>query len=77
MQESGEDFSTFVWGMAGGAPIQNTTGTVPAKTALSEQMSKALKQRGFKFVGPVIVYAWMQAMGMVNDHSPDCFRRSL
>jgi DNA-3-methyladenine glycosylase I len=77
MQESGEDFSTFVWGMAGGAPIQNTTGTVPAKTALSEQMSKALKQRGFKFVGPVIVYAWMQAMGMANDHSPDCFRRSL
>jgi DNA-3-methyladenine glycosylase I len=77
MQKSGEDFSTFVWGMAGGVPIQNTTGTVPAKTALSEQMSKALKQRGFKFVGPVIVYAWMQAMGMVNDHSPDCFRRSL
>lgn len=39
-------------------------------------MSKELKRRGFKFVGPVIVYAWMQAAGMVNDHSPDCFRRS-
>jgi DNA-3-methyladenine glycosylase I len=77
MQASGEDFSTFVWGMAGGAPIQNTTGSVFTKTALSEEMSKALKQRGFKFVGPVIVYAWMQAMGIVNDHSPDCFRRSL
>jgi DNA-3-methyladenine glycosylase I len=75
MQAAGEDFSKFVWGMAGGAPIQNTTGAVFTKTALSEQISKALKQRGFKFVGPVIVYAWMQAMGIVNDHSPDCFRR--
>jgi DNA-3-methyladenine glycosylase I len=49
---------------------------VPAKTPLSEEMSKALKQRGFKFVGPVIVYAWMQATGIVNDHAPDCFRRN-
>lgn len=75
MQDDGEDFSKFVWGLAGGKPIRNVTGVVPAKTPLSEEMSKALKKRGFKFVGPVIVYAWMQATGMVNDHSRDCFRR--
>jgi DNA-3-methyladenine glycosylase I len=74
MQAAGEDFSTFVWKMAGGKPIQNP-GEVPVKTPLSEEMSKALKQRGFKFVGPVIVYAWMQAVGIVNDHSAGCFRR--
>lgn len=77
MQANGEDFSEFVWGVAGGKPIQNAwqgTGDVPAKTELSEQMSRALKQRGFKFVGPVIVYAWMQAVGIVNDHTVDCFR---
>ena len=76
MAESGEDFSEFAWGLAGGKPIRNTTGIFPAKTPLSEEMSKALKQRGFKFVGPVIVYAWMQATGIVNDHAPDCFRRN-
>lgn len=75
MQAAGEDLSKFVWGMAGGAPIQKPIGTVFTKTALSEEISKALKKRGFKFVGPVIVYAWMQAVGIVNDHSPDCFRR--
>jgi DNA-3-methyladenine glycosylase I len=74
MQAAGEDFASFVWGMAGGAPIQNT-GPAPAKTALSESVSKALKARGFKFVGPVIVYAWLQAIGVVNDHAPTCFRR--
>jgi DNA-3-methyladenine glycosylase I len=75
MKDNGEDFSSIVWTMAGGEPIQ-TTGPVPARTALSEEMSKALKARGFKFVGPVIVYAWMQAVGIVNDHSPECFRRN-
>ena len=74
MQAAGEDFSSFVWKMAGGKPIQNK-GSVPTKTALSEEISKALKKRGFKFVGPVIVYAWMQAVGIVNDHAADCFRR--
>ena len=72
MQEEGEDFSTFVWKMAGGKPIQGR-GPVPTSTPLSEEISKALKKRGFKFVGPVIVYAWMQAVGIVNDHAPDCF----
>jgi DNA-3-methyladenine glycosylase I len=74
MQTKGEDFAGFVWNMAGGKPIQNK-GAVPASTPLSEEMSKALKARGFKFVGPVIVYAWMQAVGIVNDHAADCFRR--
>ncbi|WP_213804412.1 DNA-3-methyladenine glycosylase I [Granulicella sp. dw_53] len=74
MQAAGEDFSTFAWNLAGGKPIQNT-GPVPASTPLSEEISKTLKKRGFKFVGPVIVYAWMQAVGIVNDHAPTCFRR--
>src|SRR6202453_4481026 len=74
MQRTGEDFAGFVWGIAGGRPIQNT-GRVPISTPLSEEMSKALKERGFKFVGPVIVYAWMQATGIVNDHVVGCFRR--
>jgi DNA-3-methyladenine glycosylase I len=78
MQAAGEDFSEFVWEMAGGRPIQSNrkkAGDVPAKTELSEKISTALKKRGFKFVGPVIVYAWMQAVGIVNDHVADCFRR--
>lgn len=74
MQEAGLGFSEFVWGLAGGKPIQNT-GKVPTQTPLSVEMSKALRARGFKFVGPVIVYAWMQAVGIVNDHSVSCFRR--
>ncbi|HEY2418764.1 MAG TPA: DNA-3-methyladenine glycosylase I [Steroidobacteraceae bacterium] len=74
MQAAGEDFSSFVWRFSGGKPIQNS-GSVPAQTPLSVELSKALRQRGFKFVGPVIVYAWMQATGIVNDHSADCFRR--
>jgi DNA-3-methyladenine glycosylase I len=74
MAAAGEDFSTFVWGMAGGSPILNDGVGFPTQTPLSAEISKALKKRGFKFVGPVIVYAWMQATGIVNDHSPDCFR---
>ncbi len=75
MRDAGIDFSTWAWGIAGGKPIQNT-GPVQAETPLSVTMSKELKRRGFKFVGPVIVYAWMQAAGMVNDHAADCFRRN-
>ena len=76
MAASGESFSEFVWNLAGGVPIINQ-GPVPASTPLSEQMSKELKKRGFKFVGPVIVYAWMQAVGIVNDHATTCFRRDV
>lgn len=75
MRKSGADFSEWVWDLAGGGPMQNS-GPVPASTPLAETISKELKRRGFKFVGPVIVYAWMQACGIVNDHSPDCFRRN-
>jgi DNA-3-methyladenine glycosylase I len=74
MQQAGTNFAEFVWELAGGRPIQNT-GPIPASTPLSEAISKELKRRGFKFVGPTIVYAWMQASGMVNDHAPHCFRR--
>jgi DNA-3-methyladenine glycosylase I len=74
MRDAGGDFSAFVWSLAGGKPIRNE-GPVPVKSIVSEEISKALKMRGFKFVGPVIVYAWMQAVGMVNDHAADCFRR--
>jgi DNA-3-methyladenine glycosylase I len=74
MRKAGEDFSTFVWNLAGGKPLQ-TRGVRVTRSALSELMSKAFKKRGFKFVGPVIVYAWMQAVGIVNDHTTDCFRR--
>jgi DNA-3-methyladenine glycosylase I len=77
MKRSGEDFSSVVWKLVGGKPIQNKTGHVPARTSLSEEVSAALKKRGFKFVGPVIVYAWMQASGMVNDHDLHCFRRKV
>jgi DNA-3-methyladenine glycosylase I len=77
MRDKGEGFSAFVWGFVDSAPIQNHWAgreLVPAQTPLSLEISKALKARGFKFVGPVIVYAWMQAVGMVNDHVTDCFR---
>ena len=77
MREAGEDFSEFCWGFTGGKPLQNSfsdVGQVPAKTELAETVAKALKAKGFKFVGPVIVYAWMQAAGIVNDHLTGCFR---
>jgi len=77
MREAGEDFSKFCWDFTGGRPIQNAwddVSGVPAQTPLAVEVSKALKAKGFKFVGPVIVYAWMQAVGMVNDHLTCCFR---
>ncbi len=73
----GEDFSAWLWSFVGGAPIQNAwtdSGARPVATPESEALSKALKKRGFTFVGPVIVYAFMQAVGMVNDHGVECFR---
>lgn len=76
MQANGQDFSEFVWQFVGGTPIINTTGEMFAKTGLSEQISTELKKLGFKFVGPVITYAWMQAVGLVNDHDLNCFRRA-
>jgi DNA-3-methyladenine glycosylase I len=77
MRERGEDFSEFCWGFVDGKPLQNAwteKSGVPAQTDLAVEVSKALKAKGFKFVGPVIVYAWMQAVGLVNDHLTCCFR---
>jgi DNA-3-methyladenine glycosylase I len=70
-------FDTYVWRFVGGRPQPNTRRTmqeIPARTAESEAMSKDLLKRGFKFVGPTICYAFMQAVGLVNDHTVDCFR---
>ncbi len=74
MRAEGREFGAWAWELAGGGPVRGT-GRVPAQTALSERISRELKAKGFKFVGPVIVYAWMQAAGMVNDHAEGCFRR--
>jgi DNA-3-methyladenine glycosylase I len=79
MQDRGEDFATFVWGLAGGAPIQNAwrrQEDVPSETPLAHAIATALKGKGFTFVGPVMVYAWMQATGLVNDHVSRCFRHA-
>ena len=76
MQDAGEDFAPYIWSLAGNKPIHNhlkSMADIPAKTPLSEAISATLKKRGFKFVGPVIVYAWMQASGIVNDHVSTCF----
>jgi len=70
-------FDAYIWQFVGGAPVQNSWKSlkeVPAKTAESDEMSKALAKRGFKFVGSTICYAFMQAVGMVNDHVTSCFR---
>jgi DNA-3-methyladenine glycosylase I len=76
MADAGEDFSDFAWRFTGGVPLIGDGHTVPARTDLSQQISVALKRRGFKFVGAVTVYAWMQAVGIVNDHAVNCFRRA-
>ena len=70
-------FSDYIWSFVDGRPIQNSwrsLAEIPAKTPLAEALSKDLKKRGFRFVGPTIIYAHMQATGMVNDHLVDCFR---
>jgi DNA-3-methyladenine glycosylase I len=70
-------FDAYIWGFVDGKPIQNAwtgMGDIPAKTPLSDAISKDLVKRGFNFVGSTIVYAHMQATGMVNDHVQDCFR---
>jgi DNA-3-methyladenine glycosylase I len=75
MRETGEDFADFAWSFTKGKPIRGDGVTLAAETPLSLEISKALKKRGFKFVGPVIVYAWMQAVGIVDDHARGCFCR--
>jgi DNA-3-methyladenine glycosylase I len=79
VQKQYGSFSSYIWGFVSGKPIINrykTLKQVPAHTPLAEKISKDLKQKGFKFVGPTVVYAHMQATGMVNDHLIDCYRHS-
>jgi DNA-3-methyladenine glycosylase I len=78
VREEFGSFSRYAWGFVGGKPIVNrhrSLKTVPASTAVSDALSKDLKRRGFRFVGSTIIYAFMQAVGMVDDHTRDCFRR--
>lgn len=77
LENQGESFSHFIWSFVDHQPLINRPASladVPAKTATSDAMSKALKKRGFKFIGSTICYAFMQAAGLVNDHTVDCFR---
>jgi DNA-3-methyladenine glycosylase I len=77
LQKEFGSFDAYIWQFVGGKPRKNvwkTTGEIPPKTAESNAMSKDLIKRGFKFVGATICYAFMQATGMVNDHTVDCFR---
>lgn len=76
MKKSGEDFAAFCWSFTDGKVLKGDGRTVIAETDLSRTIAKEMKRRGFKFVGPTIVYAWMQAVGMVNDHAVGCFRRN-
>ena len=77
VQEEFGSFDSYVWQFVGGRPIKNrfrSLSELPGQTAQSDAMSKDLLRRGFKFVGSTICYAFMQAVGMVNDHTIDCFR---
>ena len=77
MRVAGEDFATFAWGMLpGGKAVHEPTPVVQAQSPLSQAMASALKARGFRFVGPVTAYAWMQAAGMIHDHEAGCFRHA-
>lgn len=78
IQEEFGSFSTYIWDFVGGKPLDNkpeTSGDIPAVTLISDSLSKDLKKRGFKFMGSTVIYAHMQATGMVNDHIKSCFTR--
>jgi DNA-3-methyladenine glycosylase I len=80
VQREHGSFDRYLWEFVGGRPVQNRWRRhrqVPALTPTSQAMSRALRDRGFRFVGPTICYAFMQAAGLVNDHTVDCFRRSV
>ena len=74
VREEHGSLDAFLWGLVPGAPLRRSPGDVPAETAESRSMSKALKRAGFRFVGPTVCYAFMQAVGIADDHSPTCFR---
>jgi len=75
VQKAFGSFDAYVWRFVGGKPIVNRSNKVPATTAVSDALSKDLSKRGFKFVGSTICYAFMQAVGMADDHRTDCFRK--
>jgi len=75
MRDRGENFADYCWSFSDGKVVKGTGRSVPTETALSATISRDLKRCGFKFVGPTIVYAWMQAVGIVDDHALECFRR--
>jgi DNA-3-methyladenine glycosylase I len=75
MADRDDDFGDFCWSFTEGKVLQGDGKKFPVSSVMSERISKELKRRGFKFVGPTIVYAWMQAVGIVNDHATGCFRR--
>jgi len=75
MEQGGEGFAAFCWSFTDGKVLTGDGRSWIASSPLSERISKEMKRRGFKFVGPTIVYAWMQAVGIVNDHAAGCFRR--
>jgi DNA-3-methyladenine glycosylase I len=75
VQKGFGSFDAYVWRFVGGKPIVNRSNKVPATTAVSDALSKDLSKRGFKFVGSTICYAFMQAVGMADDHRTDCFRK--
>jgi DNA-3-methyladenine glycosylase I len=77
MIEHGESFSDFCWSFTEGKVLNGSGSNIPATTPLSVKISKEMKRRGFKFVGPTIIYAWMQAVGIVNDHASECFCRKI
>ena len=77
MEQQGDTFNDFCWSFTGGKVIKSDGRSRIVTSPLSEQISKEMKRRGFKFVGPTIIYAWMQAIGIVNDHSDGCWRRTI
>jgi len=79
VQESEGSLGAYLWSFVDGTPIVNrwtSLADLPAETELSKALSKDLKRRGFRFVGPTVIYAFMQAVGMVDDHTVECFRRA-
>lgn len=74
IQKDFGSFSNYIWGFTDNKVIKNTTGEIPVKTELSDMISKDLKKRGMKYTGSVIIYSYLQAIGIVDDHEKDCFR---
>lgn len=74
IQKEFGSFSKYIWGFTGGKIVKNKTGIIPVSTPLSDKISKDLKKRGMKYTGTVIIYSYLQAIGIVNDHEKECFK---